>query len=89
MQYKVDNKVWLLTKNIKTKKLLKKLNYKMISLYTIKKLVRLSYQLKLFTSMKTHIIFHPGLLWKTFAKPLLGQYDDFILLVIVDNNKEE
>ena len=35
-KYKVNNIVWLLTKNIKTEQLLKKLDHKMMGLYRIK-----------------------------------------------------
>ena len=36
VEYKVGDKIWLSTKNIKTKKLSKKLDHKMIGLYKIK-----------------------------------------------------
>ena len=61
-KYKVSNKVWLLTKNIKTKKPSKKLDHKMIGPYKIKKLISLSCQLDLPTSMKIHDVFNPNLL---------------------------
>ena len=41
--YKIGNKVFLLTKNIKTERPSKKLDNKNISLFKIKKLVRSSY----------------------------------------------
>ena len=87
-KYKVDNKVWLLTRNIKTKQPSKKLDHKIIGFYQIKKLVGLSYQLKLPTSMKIHNVFYPSLLCKISANPLSSQHNDFALPVIV-NNKEE
>ena len=42
-KYKVRDKVWLSTKNIKMEKPLKKLDHKIIGPYKIKKLVRLSW----------------------------------------------
>ena len=87
-KYKVGDKVWLLTKNIKTKKLLKKLNHKMIDPYKIKKLVRLSYQLKLSTSMKIHDVFHPSLLRKAAEDRLPGQHNNPALPVIVDDKEK-
>ena len=62
MEYKIGDKVWLLTKNIKTKKPSKKLDHKMISPYKIKQLVGLSCQLDLSTSMKIYNRFYPNLL---------------------------
>ena len=61
-EYRVDDIVWLSTKNIKIKRLSKKLDHKMVSPFKIKQLVRLSYQLELPTSMKFHDMFHPSLL---------------------------
>ena len=60
--YKVEDMVWFLTRNIKTKKSSKKLDHKMISLYKVKELVGLSYQLELPHIMKIHDIFHLNLL---------------------------
>ena len=41
--YKVENMVWLSTRNIKTERLSKKLDHKMIGPYKVKELVRSSY----------------------------------------------
>ena len=60
--FQIDNMVWLLTKNIKTEKLSKKLDYKMIGSYQVKESVGWSYQLELLTSIKIHNMFHPNLL---------------------------
>ena len=60
--YKVGDMVWLLTKNIKTERLSKKMDYKMIGPYKVKKLVESSYQLELPHTMKIHDVFHPNLL---------------------------
>ena len=70
LAYKVGDIVWLSTRNIKTKRLLKKLDHKMIGLYKAKELVESSYQLELLHIMKIHDIFHPNLLWKTVTDPL-------------------
>ena len=71
--YKVEDIVWLSTRNIKTKKLLKKLNHKIIGPYKIKKLVGSSYQLELPHTIKIYDIFHPNLLWKAVDDPLSNQ----------------
>ena len=60
----------------------------MIGPYMIKKLVRLSYQLDLSTLMIIYDVFHLSLLWKASVNPLSGQYNNFALLVIVDNKEE-
>lgn len=86
--YKVGNKVWLLTKNIKTEHLSKKLNRKAIDFYQIKKLMRTSYWLKLPTLIKIHNIFYFNLLKPTINNLLPGQYNDLPLPVIINHKKE-
>ena len=61
-EYKVGDKVWLSTKNIKTERPLKKLDHKMVGPFKIKALVRSLCRLELPTSMKIHDVFHPSLL---------------------------
>ena len=86
--YKVGDKVFLSTKNIKTEKLLKKLNNKCIGSFKIKKLVRLLYHLELLYTMKIHNIFHPNLLWKATDNPLLSQQNSPPPPTIVNNEKK-
>ena len=76
------------TKNIETERPSKKLDHKMIGPFKIKALVGSSCQLELLTSMKIHNVFHPSLLWKASADPLLGQHNKPAPLVIVDEEKE-
>jgi hypothetical protein len=71
--YKKDDLVWLSTKNIKITRLSKKLNWKMIDSYRIKKMLDASCQLDLSDSMKIHDIFHFSLLRKTSNDSLLDQ----------------
>ena len=70
--YKVGDKVFLLTKNIRTERLSKKLDNKNIGLFKIKKLVGLLYQLELPSTIKIHDVFHLNLLQKVATNPLPG-----------------
>ena len=60
--YKKNDIIFLFNRNIKTIKLIDKLKDKMLSLFRIKKLVDLFYQLKLLLSMKIHDVFYSSLL---------------------------
>ena len=86
--YKVKDKVFLLTKNIRTERPSKKLNDKNIGPFKIKKLVRSSYQLELPHTMKIYDVFHLNLLQKAADDPLSGQRNIPPPLTVV-NNKEE
>ena len=60
--YKVGDKVFLSTNNIRIERPSKKLDDKNIGPFKIKKLVRLLYQLELPYTMKIHDVFHLNLL---------------------------
>ena len=80
--------VWLSTKNIKTEKLSKKLDHKMISPYKIKELIEPFYRLDLPTSMRIHDVFHPNLLQPAANNLLPGQHNKPEPLVVVDNEEK-
>ena len=62
-QLKKRNKVYLLTKNLKTKKISKKLNHVKIESFFIKQQKKsVNYELNLFSNIKIHSIFHVLLL---------------------------
>ena len=86
--YKIGDKIFLLTKNIRTEKPSKKLDDKNIGPFKIKKLVGSSYQLELPHTMKIHDIFHLNLLWKAADNPLPSQQNIPPPLTVVNNKKE-
>jgi len=58
-QLKKRNKIYLFTKNLRTKKLNKKLNYIKIELFLVKKTKRLiNYKLDLFKNIKVFLVFY-------------------------------
>lgn len=79
--------VLLSTKSVQTKKLSKKLDHKIISLYKIKKLVRSLYWLDLSTSIKIHNEFYSNLLQKAANNLLPSQHNISPPPIIVDNKK--
>ena len=64
--YEIENKVFLLIKNIDIMRLLKKLNYKIVESFKIIQKTEDSYELNLSELMvKKHLVFHLLLLKKT------------------------
>ena len=72
--FRVGDEVWLNAKNIKTKRPSKKLNWKKLGRFTIKRVVsKYAYELDLPTSMKIHPVFHVSLLEPVAQNPHDGQ----------------
>jgi hypothetical protein len=87
--YQVNDKVWLSTKNLRTERLSKKLDYKQVRLFKIlEKIGQAAYRLDLPVSMKCHNVFHTSLLRLDPDNPLPGQTSEPPLLVIVDSEEE-
>ena len=62
-ELKEGDKVWILTRNIKTTRPAKKLDYKKIGPYTVeRKISNVAYKIKLPDSMRIHPVFHVSLL---------------------------
>ena len=86
--YKIENMIWLSTRNIKIKRPSKKLDHKMIGPYKVKELVRSFYQLKLLYTIKIYDVFHPNLLQKAATNLLPGQQNSPLPLTVVDGKEK-
>lgn len=73
-RYIVGDKVWLSTKNLQTQRPSKKLDWKQIGPYEVRRVVSpYAYELALPTSMKVHPVFHVSLLSPATGNPVPGQ----------------
>jgi hypothetical protein len=87
-EYKLEDTMWLFTRNIKTERLSRKLNHKWIESYKIKKILRDACQLNLSQSMKIHDIFYTFLLRKAATNPLTRQIQLSSLSVVMNDEEE-
>jgi hypothetical protein len=87
-EYKLENVMWLFTKNIKIERSSRKLNHKWIESYKIKKILRDACQLNLSQSMKIHNIFHTSLLRSVVTNSLIDQVQSSSSSIVVDEKKE-
>jgi hypothetical protein len=85
--YKEDDFVWLSTRNIRTTRFFKKLNWKMINLYIVKKILEANYQLKLSSSIIIHDIFYTFLLRKISNDSIFDQIANSSSSIVI--NQEE
>jgi hypothetical protein len=87
--YRVNDKVWLSTKNLRTERPSKKLDHKQVGPFKIlEKIGQAAYRLDLPASMKCHDVFHTSLLRLDPDNPLPGQTSEPPLPVIVDGEEE-
>ena len=86
--YKSRNEVYLSTKNIQTERSSKKLNDKMLNLYSVRKSTQNNVQLKLSNFMKIHDTFHISLMKSTAKILLFKQYSLVARSIIINNEKE-
>jgi hypothetical protein len=87
-EYKLEDMMWLFTKNIKIERSSRKLNHKWIESYKIKKILRDACQLDLSQSMKIHNIFHTFLLRSAVTDSLTDQVQLSSSSVVVDEKEE-
>ena len=87
-EYKIEDMIWLSTKNIIIERKFKKLDYKMIDSYRVSKALEVSYKLDFSDSMKIHDVFYISLLRSAVKDSLSEQILDLSSSVIVDNEKE-
>jgi hypothetical protein len=88
-EYKVEDIIWLSTKNIKTERSSRKLNHKWIESYKIEKMMKDACQLDLSQSMKIHDTFHTSLLRKAAIDSLTEQIQSSSLSIIIDGQNEK
>jgi hypothetical protein len=65
--------VWVITKNWKTERPSRKLDYQIAGLYKIISKIGNLYKVKLLDSVKVYPVFSLDKLWKAAIDPLLGQ----------------
>jgi hypothetical protein len=87
-EYKLEDVMWLFTKNIKIERSSRKLDHKWIESYKIKKILRDACQLNLSQSMKIHNIFHTFLLRSTVTNSLTDQVQPSPSPIVVDEKEE-
>ena len=88
VNYEVENIMFLNSKNIKTQRLSKKLNDKMLKSFKIVKKVRRAFQLKFSKTMLIHDVFHSSLLQKAVTNLLSEQKQTSSLLILINNQKK-
>ena len=87
MKYQIDDSVKFLSKNIKTTKLLKKLNNRIFNSFKIIEKINILYRLKLFLSMHQHNIFLFNYLKFAVNNSLLNQKQKSSKSILIDDEK--
>ena len=87
MKYQIDDFIKFLSKNIKTIKLLKKLNDRIFNSFKIIEKINVFYYLKLFLSMHQHDIFLFNYLKFAVNNLLSNQKQKWLKSIIIDDEK--
>jgi len=88
VDYEAGSKMFLNERNIVTARPFKKLDDKMLDLFTNLDLVDSSYKLELPETMRVHDVFHPGLLRPAVDDPLPGQKNEPPGSIVVNDEDE-
>jgi hypothetical protein len=87
--YKFEDMIWLFTKNIKIERSFRKLDYKWIDLYKIKKILKEACQLNFSQSMKIHDTFHTFLLRLAVTNSLIDQIQSLSSSIVISDDEEK
>jgi len=88
VDYEVESKMFLNERNIVTARSFKKLDDKMLDLFTNLDLVDSSYKLKLSETMHVHDVFHPDLLRFVVDDLLPDQKNESLRLIVINDEDE-
>ncbi len=88
-EYKIDDMIWLFTKNIKIERSFRKLDHKWIESYKVKKILKDICQLDLSSSMKIHNTFHISLLRSASNDSLIEQIQSSSFSIVIENEEKE
>jgi hypothetical protein len=88
-EYKINDMIWLFTKNIKIERLFRKLDHKWIESYKVKKILKDVCQLNLSSSMKIHNTFHISLLRSTSNDSLIEQIQSSSLSIVIEDEEKK
>ncbi len=87
-EYKIDDMIWLFTKNIKIERSFRKLNHKWIESYKVIKVLKDVCQIDLSSSMKIHDTFHISLLRAASNDSFVEQLQSSSSSIVIKKKKK-